>query len=312
MPNNDAVQEKTDITVGGGVANVTAKKERSTITVANAVGVAGGTLKLNVYGTTVEVPVSASADANTVADAIRTAITNANAATVVAGGANVVTIEAKENGDMEQPTELQPVGGVVLGFATAQQGSTDRANITVKIHGNEYTVEVINGQTEETIAQNIATAAGGEVDGLNNKKVNFVSPEKKAYTDATVDSSAVAGTTFTVSVSQQGVNMTFAAQANKITVKVYKDSISGVGLGQAVFAAGTPMAIDIDPVEITDGSSAKFYVVLEGTTIPANTTPNTELQLTNVEYLDVLDNGTNTITTMSSYDQGLPLKWTNK
>lgn len=103
-----------------------------------------------------------------------------------------------------------------------------------------------------------------------------------------------------------------AAGNTDIAVKLYKDSIAGSNLLGSIDTAATSsfdITIPTNAVEINGGNTSKFYVVLESATVPANTTVSTELQLTNVEYDDVLDNGTKSITTMNSYDQGLPVKW---
>jgi hypothetical protein len=93
-------------------------------------------------------------------------------------------------------------------------------------------------------------------------------------------------------------------------VKLYKDQASGtpIATGDAVLGA-IPLTLPTSE-ELSQNTTTKFYLVLDGSTLPANTTLNTETQLVNVVYDDVFQDVDLEVDNLSTYSNaGLPLKW---
>lgn len=272
---------------------------------------------------TASIAVANGATRKQVAEAIKSAIeakytTNVEVALVEAADKIEVVVTEKVIGYLDQNTVALSVPGVSIAavLAAGSNGTVTIAATDIK-YGTTNLNAAITLNAAKSAAQ-IAQMIKGQLPTIPSvtvsvagAKIIFQHNTPGAGNDVAAIPLAGKGDEFVDEVERvAGDNA--AAGNTDIAVKLYKDSIAGSNLLGSIDTAATSsfdITIPTNAVEINGGNTSKFYVVLESATVPANTTVSTELQLTNVEYDDVLDNGTKSITTMNSYDQGLPVKW---
>lgn len=272
---------------------------------------------------TASIAVANGATRKQVAEAIKSAIeakytTNVEVALVEAADKIEVVVTEKVIGYLDQNTVALSVPGVSIAgvLAAGSNGTATIAAADIKYGATNLNAAItLNAaksaaQIAQMIKDQLPTIPSVTV-SVAGAKIIFQHNTPGAGSDIDVITLAGKGDEFVDEVERvAGDNA--AAGNTDIAVKLYKDSIAGSNLLGSIDTAATSsfdITIPTNAVEINGGNTSKFYVVLESATVPANTTVSTELQLTNVEYDDVLDNGTKSITTMNSYDQGLPVKW---
>ncbi len=272
---------------------------------------------------TASIAVANGATRKQVAEAIKSAVeakytTNVEVALVEASDKIDVVVTEKVIGYLDHDTIALSVPGVSIAgvLAAGSNGTVTIAATDIKYGATNLNAAITlnSPKSAAEIAQMIKDqlpATTPVTVSRDGAKIIFQHNTAGAGNDVAAITLAGKGDEFVDEVERVAGANAVSTNTN-IAVKLYKDSIAGSNLLGSIDTAATSsfdITIPTNAVEINGGNTSKFYVVLESATVPANTTVSTELQLTNVEYDDVLDNGTKSITTMNSYDQGLPVKW---